>query len=249
MKTNTIIFTALFFFGAIGSYASAQKKTKTPSLKFESSVSLKIPEPSDIALSPSGNSFYIVSDNAILLETDLQGTVIRKSDVVKGIDFEGVWSDDRYVYVADETTRKIHLYSHKDLAHEKTLNFSYPGGRNKGVESITYNAAKKAFVLITETDPSIIFETDSNFVQLNEKEWNNSRDVSAATYHNDHIWILSDEDMTVFKCDPLTYEVIDRWKINVLNPEGIAFHNNQMMILSDDLERMYFFSHPEPTRK
>lgn len=250
VKTNTIIFTLLFYFLTASHYTSAQKRVKTPQLKFESSISLKIPEPSDIALSPSKNSFYIVSDNAIVYETDLQGTVLRKSEVIKGIDFEAVWADEKYVYVVDETTRKIHLLEHKDLKHIKTLNFTYSGGRNKGFESITYNKAKQAFVLITETEPSVIFETDSNFVQLNEKEWNHSRDVSAATYHQDHIWILSDEDMTVFKCDPLTYEVVGKWKINVLNPEGIVFDSsNRMIILSDDLERMYFFSHPEFTQK
>lgn len=250
VKTNTIIVSLFFSYLIAGNFISAQKKIKTPKLKFESSISLKIPEPSDITLSPSGNSFYIVSDDAILFETDLQGTVLRKSNVIKGIDFEGVWSDDKYVYVADETARKIHLYEHQDLKHVKTLNFSYSGGRNKGVESITYNKAKQVFVLITETDPSIIFETDSNFIQLNEKEWKASRDVSAATYHEDHIWLLSDEDMTVFKCNPLTYEVVGKWKINVLNPEGIAFDkNNRMIILSDDLERMYFFSHPELNQK
>ena len=250
MKKNTIIFTALFFLILVGNTVSAQKKPKVPTLKFESSVSLKIPEPSDITLSPSGKSFYIVSDNAILFETDLEGTVIRKTEAVKGIDFEAVWSDENYVYVADETTRKIHLYSHKVLKHEKTLNFAYSGGRNKGVESITFNKAKNTFILITETDPSVIFETDSNFVQLNEKEWTFSRDVSAATYHQEHIWILSDEDMTVFKCNPFTYEIVGQWKINVLNPEGIAFdNNNRMIILSDDLERMYFFNHPESVQK
>lgn len=250
MKKHTLIFSILFSSLITGNWASAQKKTKAQPLKFESSVSIKIPEPSDIALSPSGKSFYIVSDNAILFETDLQGTVLRKSDIIKGIDFEGIWSDEHYIYLADETTRKVHLLNHSDLKPLRTLNFTYSGGRNKGIESITYNQAKKRFVLITESDPAIIFETDSNFVQLNEKEWNNSRDVSAATYYQDHIWILSDEDMTVFKCNPLTYEIIGKWKINVLNPEGIVFDkNNRMIILSDDLERMYFFTHPESTQK
>lgn len=246
---KTIIYTfvvAAISFGNV----FAQKKAKTPKIKFESSVSLKIPEPSDIALSPSGNSFYIVSDNAILFETNLEGKIIRKSDVIKGIDFEGVWSDEKYVYVVDETTRKIHLMSHKDLKQVRTLNFTYSGGRNKGVESITFNKAKNAFVIITETEPSMIFEVDSNFVQLNEVEWHHSRDVSAATYYQNHIWILSDEDMTVFKCNPTTYEVVGKWKINVLNPEGIAFdNNNRMIILSDDLERMYFFANPESSQK
>lgn len=244
MKKHIIILS--FCFSFFGNFVFAQKKNKIQTIKFQSSISLKIPEPSDIALAPNGNSFYIVSDDAILFETDLQGNALRKSTEIKGIDFEAIHADEKYIYVVDETTRKIHLYNHTDLKHVKTLSFPYSGGRNKGIESITFNQAKNAFVLITEADPCLIFETDSNFVQRNEITWKHSRDVSAATYHDNHIWLLSDEDMTVFKCNPLTYQVVEKWKINVLNPEGIAFDKTErMIILSDDLERMYFFTNPE----
>lgn len=240
-RIKSLLISTLLFFVSFSFFGI----TYSQSLNYDSWVYLDIPEPSDITLSRTGNSFYIVSDDGILFETDLRGNIIRRASFT-GIDFEGVYADENAIYVVDETTRKIHQFSYSGLQLERTLTFPYSGARNSGFESITYNKQKGCFILITETNPVIIFEVDSNFRQLNEIKWNQSRDVSGATWYDGHIWILSDEDMMVFKCDPLTYRPLAKWEINVLNPEGIAFdENGQMYIVSDDLERLYFFKNPE----
>jgi uncharacterized protein YjiK len=120
----------------------------------------------------------------------------------------------------------------------------YSGGRNKGFESLAFNEHKSCFVLITEKDPCIIIELDKDFRPTNEIRWTLARDISSATYYDNHIWLLSDEDMTVFKCNPKNYEVHSKWKINVHNPEGIVFHKEKMLIVADDLERLYYFTQP-----
>lgn len=218
---------------------------KIPSLKFTSWISIKVPEPSDIALAPDSQSYYVVSDDqAAVYQLDLEGRVLRQSKTL-GIDLEAVCARPDFLYVVDETPRKIYQLNYNNLEVNRTFNVPYSGGRNKGYEAIAYNETKKCFVLITEKDPVIIFELDLDFRQINEMYWKNARDISSATYYNGFMWLLSDEDMTVFKCDPKSYEIIQQWRINVHNPEGIVFNGKQMLIIADDLERMYFFNNPE----
>lgn len=223
---------------------SAFKKDQTPKIYFESWISLKIPEPSDIALAPDGRSYFIVSDDdAAVHEINLDGIVLRKSKTL-GIDLEAVCARPNFLYVVDETPRKIYQLDYTSLEILRTFHVPYSGGRNKGYESITYNEHKKCFVLITEKDPIYIIELDHDFRPINELRWHNSRDISSATFHDGFVWLLSDEDMTVFKCAPENYEILAKWKINVHNPEGIVFHNGKMLLVADDLERLYFFNQP-----
>lgn len=214
-------------------------------LKHSSWIYLDIPEPSDITIAPDGKSFYIVSDDdAAVYQINLQGDVLRKSETL-GIDLEGACARPDFLYVVDETPRKIYQLDYQNLTVQRTFHVPYAGGRNKGFESITYNEHKKCFVLITERDPIYIFELDNDFRQINEYRWNFSRDISATTFHNGFVYLLSDEDMTVFKCDSHDYRILERYKIDVHNPEGIVFENGQMLIVADDLERLYFFSEPK----
>jgi len=223
---------------------SAFKKDQTPKIYFESWISLNIPEPSDIAIAPHGLSYFVVSDDdAAVYEISLDGHVIRRSKTL-GIDLEAVCARPDFLYVVDETPRKIYQLDYKSFEVIRTFHVPYSGGRNKGYESITYNEHKKCFVLITEKDPIYIIELDDNFRPLNEIRWDKARDISAATFYDGYVWLLSDEDMTVFKCAPENYEILDRWKINVHNPEGIVFNNGKMLIVADDLERLYYFNHP-----
>jgi uncharacterized protein YjiK len=234
------ILTAIILLTVLASF----KKDKVTKVYHASWKTLNVPEPSDIALAPGNSSYYVVSDDAAtVFELDVQGKILRTSKVL-GIELEAVCARPDYLYVVDESPRKVYQLSHGDLDVLRTFSVPYSGGRNKGYEAMTYNEEKKCFVLITERDPIYIHEFDHDFRQINEYRWNSARDISSATYLDGFIYLLSDEDMTVFKCNPKNYQVIDKWKIDVHNPEGIVFHNNLMLIISDDLERLYFFNKP-----
>lgn len=239
MKIKLILFVLLL----VSANNFAQKPTK---IKPERKIYLDIPEPSDICLHPSGKSLFIVSDNGFLFETDLEGKIIRKADY-KGLDCEGVHADEKYVYVAEEFSRKIRVFDIENLLIQKTVYLEYNGGRNSAYEAITFNKAKNVLLLFTEKNPIYLYELNQDLQKINEYDLSKiSRDISAATYYNDHIWLLGDEDMTVYKLDPKTYQVLSSWKIPVVNPEGLAFdEKGNMLILSDDMQLLYYFKNPE----
>jgi len=208
--------------------------------KFVEHRSLKIPEPSDIVYDSTTMHFFIVSDHGILLECDTIGNVIRKADK-KGMDFEGVEVRGDDVYVSDETPREVYKYDRKTLKLEATYSVPLGGKLNKGFESITYNSTKNCFVLVSEK-PAVIYEFDENFKVLGQYSFNDARDISSARWHQGKMYLLSDEDACIFKCDPRTYQPLEKYSVSILNPEGLCFdsHNN-VYITSDDLERLYFF--------
>lgn len=239
---KAIYITLVLLFSA-GSFAQKQKTVKiTPDRK----IHISIPEPSDICIHPDGKSLFIVSDNGYLYQTDLEGTIIRKADY-KGLDCEGVYVNEENVYVVEEFSRKIRVFDMETLTNHKTVYLEYNGARNSAYEAITFNKAKDKFVLLTEKNPIYLFELDQNLQKVNEIDLSKiSRDISAASYHNNHLWLLGDEDRTVYKVNPETYETLNSWKIPVVNPEGLTFDKNgNMLILSDDMQLLYYFKNPE----
>ena len=88
---------------------------------------------------------------------------------------------------------------------------------------------------------------DSNFKINNQIDLSNiARDISSAYYYQNALWLLSDEDMMLIKLNPQTYEVIQKWSLPVINPEGFTFDKDGNLIITcDDMQRIYFFNNPE----
>lgn len=221
----------------------AQKPIK---IKPEKKIYLSIPEPSDICLHPNEKSFFIVSDNGFLFETDLEGNTLRQA-AYEGLDCEGVHADEKFVYVVEEFSRKIKVFDIENLELQRTVSLDYNGGRNAAYEAFTFDSVKHVFLLFVEKNPIYMFELNQDLQKTNEYDLSKvSRDISAATFYKDHLWLLGDENMTVYKLNPKTYQVLNSWKIPVVNPEGITFDaDGNLLIISDDMQMLYYFKNPE----
>jgi uncharacterized protein YjiK len=203
-----------------------------------------IAEPSDICLHPDGESWLIVSDKGALFQTDLDGSIQRRAPFHGG-DFEGVYVHEKKIYVAEERGRLIHRLDSDSLEREKTYSVPYEGKRNSGYESIVFNRARGIFLLITEKDPVLVFELNGDFQVLQRFPLDVAKDISAATWHEGFLWLVSDEERAVLKLDPLSYQVLHRWEVpSVRKPEGIAFVGETMVLVCDAERRLYHFVAP-----
>lgn len=206
-------------------------------------VDLSVSEPSDIAINPNKKDhFFVASDDGYLAEINLQGETTRTKEFT-AYDVEAVYANTEFVYAVDEFTRNITVFNH-DLDVIRTLNIPYGGGRNRSYEAFTYNEAKKMFLLFTEKSPIYLFELTEDLQVYNQINLGKiARDISAASFYNGFLYLLSDEDKLIFKMDPTTYEVLQKWYVPVVNPEGLAFtEEGKLLIISDDRERMYYFN-------
>lgn len=234
-----------YFLGVviISSTIFAQTSTK---LKPTNWLSTAVPEPSDICYSYTSDTFFVVSDKGILFETNRDGKVLR-TQKQKDTDFEAVYSNESYVYAVDESNRTIYQYDIKTFKLIKTIVIPYNGARNKGYEAFDYDKVNNKYVLLSESNPIILFELDSEFKIITQIEISKiASDISSARFYNGFLWLLSDEDMMLIKVNPTTYEVIQKWSLPLINPEGLAFDKDgKILITCDDMQRIYYFENPE----
>lgn len=214
--------------------------TMTP--RFEKS--LRISEPSDIAYSRSDDSLYIVSDNGHIYQTDKNGRILRKADYSQGDDFEGICVNQSSLFVVNESLRRVYEFDKESLTMIRMIPLEYSGGRNRGFESITYNPEKEIYILITEKDPLLIYELDKDFIFRKVVEPAGLTEISSACWYDGFLWVLSDEERTVYQLRDKDYSIIKKWVIDVPNPEGIALDDETIYILSDDFGRLYSYNLP-----
>ncbi|MFP9115374.1 SdiA-regulated domain-containing protein [Flavobacterium sp. RHBU_3] len=237
---KVILYTAIAFSAL---QLQAQKVEKLKPVK---KVDVKVDEPSDICLNAAKDAYWIVGDGGVLFEVNFDGTVRRQAEY-QGLDCEGVYADDKFVYVAEELSRKVRVFDAKTLKIVRTVPVAYNGGRNRAYEGIAYNKVNDKFLLVTEKSPIYLFELDKDFRVVNEITLTGiAKDISAVTYYNNSVWLLSDESMMVFRLNPADYSVTGKWKLPVLNPEGLVFDaEGNMIVLSDDMQTIYQFTNPE----
>ncbi|MFN4122431.1 MAG: SdiA-regulated domain-containing protein [Flavobacteriales bacterium] len=236
MNTKLLIYVAAII---IVASANAQEKVK---LKPVEKMVVHVKEPSDICLSPDQKHFFIVSDDGMLVKTNLDFRPVQTA-AKELYDPEAVYADDKFVYVVEERTRNLLLFDIHTLDVARIITYPYNGGRNKGYEAFTFNAAKDKFIMLTEKEPIWIFELDKQLHLENQLEFKYKGDISAAAFHQNKLWLLSDENMEILQLNPHTYQIEKIYSIPVINPEGLTFMpDGRLVVVSDDMQKAYFFN-------
>lgn len=226
----------IFLFFPLGLFAQ-----ETTHLKPIKKYNLSIPEPSDICISPDQKTIYIVSDDGGLFECNTEGVVLRKytKDL---IDAEGVYCDDQFVWVVEERTRLIKKFDRITLQLISSVYVPYEGGRNKAFESITKDKEGN-WMLITERDPVWMIRYTNEFKEISRIKIPTESDVSAACRFQNKLYLLSDESAEIWETNELNGEILKKYKIPVLNPEGLAIGDDETIyVLSDDGHQLYLFN-------
>lgn len=231
--------------GVLALQLSAQR---TPPLERLAQVNVQVQEPSDMAIAHMDGParFFVVSDNGWVALMDAEGRILRRSGEV-AYDLEGALLHAGELMVVDERSRRVIWLDTATFQVKRRLTIPYAGGRNKGYEALVWHPLKQRFLLVTERDPVTIFELDSEMRVVNEMEFDRSiRDVSSGAWHEGALWLLSDMDRLLLRCDPVDYTILDRWTVPIINPEGMAFgRDGHIYIVSDDRQRLYTFRIPK----
>lgn len=210
---------------------------KERKVELVSKTPVEVKEPSDILL--VGKRIFVVSDNGYLHEMDATGKILKTSSYV-GIDFEAVTADSSYLYVSEESNRKVTVFDF-DLNFVKSYTIAYSGGRNQGFESIAYSSSAKKFYLFTEKNETLLRVYDTQFSSFTEVPIKGISDISSCQLINGEFWLLSDEDHTVFVLND-KYEITEKIELPVINPEGFSLDSaGNLLVVSDDMQMLYKF--------
>ncbi len=220
------------------------QSAKSPFIKPYKTVRLPVAEPSEI-VNLGADRFLILANKGFIYEVDADGKIIRKAETT-GYDLEGACSVKDKLYITDESLRQVMIFQSHDLSFVETRQLQYNGPRNLGFEAITYNTDAGVFLLATEKNPQLIFEYTNHFIQGKQVSIKGISEVSAMDFYKGHLYVLSDEQNSVFKINPKDYTILQSWKLPIINPEGICFTpSGDMVIVSDDMGKMFFFKNPE----
>ena len=210
-------------------------------LKIVNSVKVNVLEPSDICMAADNENFYVAGNRGQVAKVTPDGKLISSINN-SGADYEGVVLKGNELYVMDETYRRVDRYDASTLKKLGSVYLHDNGGLNQSFEGITYIPNQKKFITITEK-PVTIHEYNEDFFEKNVIEDTPFKEASSITYHNGFLWLLSDEQMTIYQLNADDYSVINQWKIPVINPEGICFDAKENIIIqSDDRQTIYTFS-------
>lgn len=212
-------------------------------LKYYKKVKLQIPEPSDVCLSYSGKSLFIVSDQGALFETDLNGKIIRARKTGLN-DCEAVAvRGANEIIVVEERNRRIKIIHQDDFIDKSNITIHFKGKSNSGFEALTSNAEN--WYLFTEKNPASIFILSDQLKEIEQKKINVPGDISGATWHEGRLWLISDEMASIYIMSADLTSIDKSFKINVKSAEGIAFiDNGTIAVVSDKDETLYFFKSP-----
>ncbi|MBC8184072.1 SdiA-regulated domain-containing protein [candidate division KSB1 bacterium] len=235
----------LLIFAFCTKESSTKPKTNEPYLKKEADYKLDVEEPSGLAFSVDGNFLWTISDKTNkVYQITLTGTIVKELSYT-GNDLEGIVQHpgDSTLWVVEEYQADI---VQLDTSGNELKRVSIPvNGGGSSLEGITINPANNHLYLVKEKNPGVLIHLNEKHEMVSYLRISFAGDYSGIYFdaQNSFLWIISDQDKTVFKCD-LSGKVLEQYPVDVNKIEGIAVdvNNSLIYLVSDSYERLYVYS-------
>ena len=191
-------------------------------------------EPSDVLKKVGSPNFWVLGDKSTLFECSPSGDVVT-SFLLPALDVEAVTCSDRYCYLSEETLQRILVMDATTMKELYSVPLHHGGGRNQGVEAMTWLSAERVLLVSTEKDPQFFMELDEQLQVQKTYRIEGIHEVSALTFSEGRVYVLSDEDATIFRLTADHRSVEQSWNIPIINPEGLcAKGDGSWIVVSDD---------------
>ena len=195
---------------------------------------LAVAEPSDISKWPGKENYLVLADKSFLYEYAPDGTQIKRHSF-ESLDLEAITCSDKYCYVSEETLQRIHVLDVATLDEIHAVQWHHGGGRNEGVEALVWLVESRRLLASTEKDPQFFTLFDESVQPLYSFRVEGIEEVSALSYHQGSVYVLSDEQATIYQLSKDLKKVEMQWAVPMINPEGMVFaDDNKVIVLSDD---------------
>lgn len=290
--SRPLLTTLLFLLAACGAKIDNQTSNLTYLEHYDIEIKkIGLRQPSGIVLSPQEGSLWVVSDDTNrIFNLTLNGVLQAKQSIKlsdKGLEGLTIEPTGTYLFMVEESKNEIikvdldtqNITNRRRLSemdgHDAVASYLATGGKNKGLEGITWNSQSDTIFAIKEGEPGLLIELSPDLERilnhqllgqangfhdndLDEKEL----DYSGITYDPSRacFWIVSDKARRLFLYDwtsnqvaesfPLTYR-LDGKTHEIVKVEGVTLdtNNNNLYMVSDKEARLYLFGIGESNNK
>ena len=194
-------------------------------------------EPSDLLYFK--NTWYACGNKAFVYES--KDLIHWEALPISDFDLEALTTDGEFIYVSEETYQRILVYDTNKRSLVRTIPFKHGGGRNEGVEAMTFLPKSKTFLMVTEKDPCIFYELSDDFQIINQFQVAGIDEVSAVGFYDDKLYVLSDEDAAIYELDWTNKTISNELKVPLINPEGFVRIKDEWIVCSDDMKKVVRF--------
>lgn len=200
---------------------------------------LNISEPSDICRAPDGQTFLVLGGKGYLYRYSAKAEIIETSEPI-GYDLEAVCTDGKHVFVSEENFQRVIVLEPTHFNHEFSFMLPHGGGRNQGREACCYLPLSGDFLFSTEKHPQYFSRLNESHTVTEEFVIPGIAEVSALTEWKGKVYALSDEDATIYQIDLEKKSILRKWRLNIINPEGLVFvDEGRCIVVSDDEASWY----------
>jgi uncharacterized protein YjiK len=202
---------------------------------------IDISEPSDLTMG-DGKLYAISDSHSKIYRIDVDFDVHDALDI-EGNDLEALAYDKKSntFLIGDEDAGKVwHIGADGERHDPIKLEDAIDG--NSGIEGITFDDDGD-LIVAKEKNPARIFKLDpDDGDEKDQVKIDFADDLSAVSWnkYDKHLYALSDEDHSLYRLNS-DYEATQAWKLPVKHPEGLAFDDDIVYIVSDSEERLYLF--------
>ena len=207
---------------------------------------ISVLEPSVLAIDPSGEFLYTVSDRTNkVYKLSTEGDVL-KTYLYEGNDLEGVsvYTGDKLL-LAEERLKQLVEYNPKTntgiihrIAYENT-------DENSGIEGVAYDDYDGTIFMLNEKNPGLLLRLRSDFSIIKTYQLDFAGDYSGIFYEKaeNALWIVSDQSKTINKCN-LFGKRSESYSVNINKVEGIALTKDKIYVVSDADAYLYVYKRP-----
>jgi uncharacterized protein YjiK len=197
-----------------------------------------LPEASDLALDPTGQVLWTVSDaNGTVYELGIDGSMPREPIKTQARDLEGIALDPKsgHLFAVDEATSKV-----TEIAPDGRAIGGFgvdvpPGGA--GLEGIAYDPVTDGFVLVRERNPAeLIFVDRSGKITSRARVATEDLSAVAASPNSRNLFVVARFEEAVLEVDR-SGKRLNRLPVNIPGIEGLAFDSAGTLYVITDRGR------------
>jgi len=230
---------------AIEPFLDNAKGDQRPKLHALEHHELAVDEPSDLVF--ARDQLFTVSDAHSKLYAISRAGDIEDTIDVTGSDLEAIAYDFRTddFLLADESSARIWRVDRSGARHDPIDIEDAAGDTTSGIEGLAFDADGHLYVA-KEKDPARIYELDRDGVEVEQVKIGFASDLSALAYdpNSRRLYALSDQERALYQLDE-DLDAIAAWRLPVDKPEGLAFEDGMLYVVSDSEERIHVFAFDE----